>query len=210
MRYHPHGLLDGLANPSGRAGPDPKGRDGAYLGLMTPEQRAIVIEQVVVPGRPVPTPESQQQSLREAFRTDDGRELGELLLVEAEDRRSSEDVELALIVADIFGMDGSVLPVLKRLARASWHSRHEDICRDLTEAGGRDDVVDELEFLATAGPEFVNYPGDSALARHAVHGLEKVATPRARAALQRLRAHPEPEVRSLVERVERRTPPLPE
>ncbi len=65
-------------------------------------------------------------------------------------------------------------------------------------------MTDDLEFLAWAGEEFLDYEGSTSLARKAVHGLERLGTPEARAALSRLRAHPEQEVRDLVMRVERR------
>src|SRR5689334_3905911 len=136
---------------------------------MTPEQRAVVIAQVGSPGEPVMTRESRQRALLDAFHTDDGKHLGTGLLHQAELDRSASDVELALIVADVFGMDESLLPVLKRLAHEPWHARHQDVCRSLVEAGGRDDVVDDLEFMASAGPEYQNYRGDTALARQAVH-----------------------------------------
>jgi hypothetical protein len=105
-------------------------------------------------------------------------------------------------------MDPSLLPVLRRLAREPWRTSHQDIAQYLVDLDGGDEVVDELEFLALAGPEFQDYPGSTALTRHAVHGLERIGTRRARSALQRLGDHPEDDVRALIERIDRRLPPL--
>lgn len=110
---------------------------------------------------------------------------------------------MTLVLAETFGLDKSSLPTLQRLARAAWHGRHEDISRILERLGGPA-VVNDLEFLAWAGPEFQDYEGSTSLAKKAVHSLERIATPSARAALARLRRHPERDVRDVVERVEAR------
>jgi hypothetical protein len=128
------------------------------------------------------------------------------LLEKAVSERSADDVELTLIMSYTFGFDRSSLSVLQQLARSSWHTRHQDISQILEELGGAD-VVDDLEFLAWAGPEFQDYEGSTALARKAVHSLERIATPAAKAALARLRRHPEQDVRDLVGRVEGRLRP---
>jgi hypothetical protein len=49
-----------------------------------------------------------------------------------------------------------------------------------------------------------DHEGSTSLANKAVHSLERIATPSARAALARLRRHPEEDVGDLVERVEAR------
>jgi hypothetical protein len=115
--------------------------------------------------------------------------------------RSAEHVELTLILAETFGLNESSLPTLQSLARQEWHGRHEDIAWILEQLGGPE-VVDDLEFLAWAGPEFQDYEGSTSLAKKAVHSLERIPTPSARSALARLRRHPEQDVRALVERVE--------
>jgi len=68
-------------------------------------------------------------------------------------------------------------------------------------------MVDDLEFLAWAGPEFQPYEGSTSLARKVVHSLERIATPETGAALSRLRRHPESDVRALVDRIEQRRAP---
>jgi hypothetical protein len=101
------------------------------------------------------------------------------------------------------GLNEYSLPTLQSLAREVWHGRHEDISRVLEQLGGPE-VVDDLEFLAWTGPEFQDYEGSTSLAKKAVHSLERIATPSARAALARLRRHPDEDVRELVGRVEAR------
>lgn len=171
---------------------------------MTPEQERLILSLVTVPGQTgrAATP----QELLTAFGAHDGPSLCRDLLIAAAADRSGNDVELALLMSSTLGLDPSALPVLRTLARESWHGSHEDIAALLEELGGPA-VADDLEFLAWAGEEFQDYEGSTSLARKAVHGLERLGTLEARAALLRLRAHPEQEVRELVMRVERRTVP---
>jgi hypothetical protein len=172
---------------------------------MTPEQVRIILSLLRYPGNSEYAPASPEELLA-AFDADDGRSLCQNLLEKALSERSADDVEFTLIMSYTFGFDRSSLSVLQQLARAPWHTRHQDISRILEELGGAD-VVDDLEFLAWAGPEFQEYEGSTALAKKAVHSLERIATPSARAALTRLRRHPEQDVRDLVEHVEGRIRP---
>jgi len=169
---------------------------------MTPDQQRPILSLVRYPGSREYVPASPEELLA-AFDTDDGRSLCQDLLEKAFSERSADDVELTLIMSHTFGFDRSSLSVFQQLARAPWHTRHQDISRILEEVGGAD-VVDDLEFLAWAGPEFQDYEGSTALAKEAVHSLERIATPSARAALTRLRRHTEQDVRELVDRVEGR------
>jgi len=111
--------------------------------------------------------------------------------------RASADELLAAFAAE----DGRQL--CGSLLEKALTERSEDISRILEQLGGAE-VVDDLEFLAWAGPEFQYYEGSTSLAKKAVHSLERIATPAARAALTRLRRHPEEEVRDLVQRVDTR------
>jgi hypothetical protein len=169
---------------------------------VTPEQKRLILSLVVVPGVG-PQRRASAEELLAAFGTNDGKELCGRLLQQAIVERSAERVELTLILAETFGLNESSLPTLQSLAREEWHGRHEDISRILEQLGGAE-VVDDLEFLAWAGPEFQEYEGSTSLAKKAVHSLERIATPSARSALARLRRHPEEDVRALVERVEAR------
>jgi hypothetical protein len=169
---------------------------------VTPQQQRLILSLVVVPGGSSGHRASDEELLA-AFGAHDGRQLCGRLLQEAMTERSAEDVELTLILAETFGLDESSLPTLHGLARESWHCRHEDISRVLERLGGAA-VVGDLEFLAWAGPEVQDHEGSTSLAKKAVHSLERIATPSARASLERLRRHPEGEVRDLVDRVEAR------
>lgn len=172
---------------------------------MTPEQERLIFSLVVVPGRTGRRPATPHELLT-AFGAADGQALCRELLTAAAAERSPEDVELTLIMSFTLGLDRSSLPVLQKLAREPWHGSHEDVAALLEELGGAD-VTDDLEFLAWAGVEFQDYEGSTSLAKKAVHGLERLGTPEARAALSRLRTHPEQEVCDLVARVERRMAP---
>ena len=169
---------------------------------VTPEQERLVLSLVVVPGAG-PQRRASPEELLAAFGAHDGKELCGRLLQQAMAERSAEDIALTLILAATFGLNESSLPTLQSLAREAWHGSHEDISWILEELGGPE-VVDDLEFLAWAGPEYQNYEGSTSLANKAVHSLERIATPSAREALARLRRHPEEDVRDLVERVEAR------
>ncbi|MGN8244198.1 hypothetical protein ACTHAM_001098 [Cellulomonas soli] len=172
---------------------------------MTPEQERLILSLVTMPGQTGRGSATPQELLR-AFGATDGPTLCRDLLAAAVAERSAVDVELTLIMSFTLGLDRSALPALRELAREPWHGSHEDIAVLLEEVGGAE-VVDDLEFLAWAGPEFQNYDGSTSLAKKAAHGLERVATPEARAAISRLRHHHEQEIRDLVERMERRQAP---
>jgi hypothetical protein len=169
---------------------------------VTLEQKRLILSLAVVPGAS-PQRRAPAEELLAAFGAHDGKELRGRLLQQAMAERSAEDVELTLILAETFGLNESSLPALQSLAREAWHGRHEDISRILEQLGGPE-VVDDLEFLAWAGPGFQDYEGSTSLAKKAVHSLERIAIPSARAALARLRRHPGEDVRNLVERVEAR------
>jgi hypothetical protein len=167
-----------------------------------PEQERLILGLVVVPGAG-PQRRASAEDLLAAFGAGDCKELCDRLLQQAMTERSAEHVELTLILAETFGLKESSLPTLQRLARQEWHGRHEDISRILEQLGGPE-VVDDLEFLAWAGRWIQDYEDSTSLAKKAVHSLERIATPSARAALARLRRHPEEDVRALVERAEAR------
>ena len=133
----------------------------------------------------------------------DGADLGRSLLDHAASERSAKDVELTLVMAYTLGLGRTSLPVLRQLARESWHHSHEDIAKQLEDLGGAE-IVDDLEFLAWAGPEFQVYEDSASLALSVVHSLERIGTAEARAALSRLRSHPMSDVRALVDRIEQR------
>ena len=172
---------------------------------MTPEQEGLILGLVVSPGQHSHDPTTPEELLA-AFGAVDGRKLCRILLERAASESSANDVELTLVMSDAFGLDQTSLPVLQHLAHESWHHCHEDIAKLLEDLGGAE-MVDDLEFLAWAGPEFQPYEGSTSLARKVVHSLERIATPETRAAVSRLRSHPESDVRALVDRIEQRTAP---
>ena len=122
---------------------------------VTPEQERLIFSLVIVPGAG-PQRRASAEELLAAFGAPDGKDLCGRLLQQAMAERSGRDVELTLIMAATFGLDESSLPTLQSLAREAWHGRHEDISWILEELGGPE-VVDDLEFLAWAGPERVEH-----------------------------------------------------
>jgi hypothetical protein len=69
---------------------------------------------------------SPEEFLRR-FGAGDGQALGLRLLRDAVARRDGEDVELALIVCSVFGVNMDHLDPLVRLGSADWHVKHEDV-----------------------------------------------------------------------------------
>jgi hypothetical protein len=169
---------------------------------VTPEQEGLILGLVVSPGQHSHDPTTPEELLA-AFGAVDGRKLCRILLERAASESSANDVELTLVMSDALGLDQTSLPVLQHLAHESWHHSREDIAKLLKDLGGAE-LVDDLEFLAWAGPEFQPYEGSPSLARKVVHNLERIATPET---LSRLRSHPESDVRALVDRIEQRTAP---
>lgn len=112
---------------------------------------------------------------------DDGSRLGRDLLAQSMLERDGDDLEYALIVGFVFGLTPDYLPLLSEAATARWHYRHEDVARALGTIG-TEDALPALAALAVARLDYADEIDDSvALARHALHGIERVGGHLARA-----------------------------
>jgi hypothetical protein len=111
----------------------------------------------------------------------DGSRLGRDLLAEALADRNGGDLEYALIVGFAFGLTADYLPLLTEAAHADWHQRHEDVAQCLSTLGS-EEALPALAALATARPGYAMDIDDAvALARHALHGIERIGGTQARA-----------------------------
>jgi hypothetical protein len=148
---------------------------------MSPEERALVMALVVLPGR---QPMPKEQFLRE-FGAEDGVALGLDLLQDATERRDPVDVELALVVCFRFGFTYDHLPTLLTLAFADWHQRHEDVASALGKLRSPASV-NALAHLAKWVPTYLEYDDARALAVKAIWALGGIPGPEAEQALKTL------------------------
>lgn len=143
---------------------------------MTPEQRSLVL--ALAHGLNGPT--ITQEDLLHRWPAVDCRVLGLDLLRNALADRDADDLELSLIVGSVFGFTLDYLPLLVEAAHADWHYRHEDVAQALG-AVGTEAALPALAVLVSARPSYADEIDDSvALARHALHGIERIGGARAR------------------------------
>lgn len=105
------------------------------------------------------------------------------LLRRACDKRDGNSVAYALFIGFIFGFDADQLPVLCELAKADFHTAHEDVISALDQL--RDErAIPTLYDAALAKIEYLNYDEFFALARKAVWALADIGT---ESAMEKLR-----------------------
>jgi hypothetical protein len=149
---------------------------------MSPEERSLVMELYVVPGRRQPL--SSDEFLRQ-FGAADGIALGLGLLRDAVERRDPVDAELALTVCFRFGFSDGHLQPLITLAFADWHQRHEDVATALGKLRSPDEV-DALAHLTGWVPAYLEFDDARALAVKAIWALGGIGGDAARSALESL------------------------
>ncbi|MGQ0775200.1 MAG: hypothetical protein ACT4NY_12395 [Pseudonocardiales bacterium] len=115
----------------------------------------------------------------------DGLALGLKLLRDALARRDPVDVEMALIVADVFGVTDDYLESLVALASKDWHFKHEDVVTLLGRLRSPE-AVDALYEAAQWVPEYLDFDENRALANKAVRALGAISVEGAEKALKRL------------------------
>ncbi|MEV6304303.1 HEAT repeat domain-containing protein [Actinoplanes sp. NPDC051861] len=149
---------------------------------MTPEDRQLILSLVSVPGRAA---EGSKKELLDHFGASDGSTLGLELLLDASRRRDRIDVEMALIVANIFGVTPEYLSPLSLLVTADWHEKHEDV---VSAIGGLHDpcTVSQLFEATQFIPDYLDYDESRALARKAIWALGSIPGRDAEKALIRL------------------------
>ncbi len=83
-------------------------------------------------------------------------------------------------VGSVFGFTLDYLPLLVEAAHADWHYRHENVAQTLG-AVGTEAALPALAVLVSARPSYADKIDDSvALARHALHGIERIGGAKAR------------------------------
>lgn len=150
---------------------------------MSPEERDRVIALAAVPGRP----SMSNEEFLDRFGATDGVVLGLGMLKDARDRRDSVEVELALIVAFIFGFCDEHVSILNSLAFEGWHESHEDIASALGDTRSPTSVP-ALLHLAVWIPGYLGFDEHRALATKATWALKAIGTNSAQAALRQLAA----------------------
>lgn len=149
---------------------------------MTPAERQLVLEMVTVPGQ---RSTIEPAGLLHRFGVADGQELVRRVLSEAIDRRDPVDVEMGLILADVFGVSSELLPSLLSLVEADWHCTHEDVVTLLGRL--REPAAVEALVRATQWvPAYLDFDESRALATKAVHALGVIPGERAEEALVEL------------------------
>ena len=149
---------------------------------MTPAERRLVLEMVAVPGQ---KSTMEPAEFLRRFGVADGQELVRRVLGEAIDRRDPVDVEMGIILADVFGVSSEFLPSLLSLVEADWHRTHEDVVTLL----GRLRTPEAVEALVRATqwvPAYLDFDESRALATKAVHALGAIPGARAEEALVEL------------------------
>lgn len=149
---------------------------------MTPRERRLVLSMVATPGGGKTT--SPADFLRQMGATD-GPALGLKLLHDALARRDPVDVEMALIVTDVFGVTDDYLEPLVVLASEDWHFKHEDVVTLLGRLRSPG-AIDALYEAAQWVPEYLDFDENRALANKAVRALGAIPGERAEEALKRL------------------------
>jgi len=158
---------------------------------VTPLQRELILSLVIGPGD---DKKRDLESFLGAFGEQDGTRLGLELLADAANRRDPRDLELALIVIDVFGVAEAHREVLSSLVRSDWHVKHEDIVSLLGRLGSPESVAD-LVFATSWVPEYLSYDENRALARKAIHALGNIPGPEVDGALAQLLSSPDDLVR---------------
>lgn len=149
---------------------------------MTPEERKLVLSLVSTPGagkRAVPG-----AVLRELGAVD-GAALGVEVLRDSIARKDPVDLEMAVILANTFGVTVEYVSPLISATYAEWHVKHEDVVTLL----GRlrdEDAIPALEHAARWTPEYLAYDGGESLTSKAVRALSAVPGKAADAALRSL------------------------
>jgi hypothetical protein len=149
---------------------------------MTPEDRHAILSLVHYPGQP---PTATPEDLIQHLHTDDGKMLGLRLLRNAIAERNATDVELAMIVCNVFGFDSDHLEFLLTLTEAQWHHKHEDVVSTLGDLRAPE-AVDAFYQATQWVPDYLDYDDSRALARKAIRALGRTPGPQAEQALTRL------------------------
>jgi hypothetical protein len=162
---------------------------------MTPEQRALARDLMITP------PTGERRISKELFLSafpyavEQGSLSGNLLEL-AEQDRSAEDLQCALIVGHAFGFTSDHKDILCRLIDDEWHYCHEDIVSALEaiQTGDRD-TVNALYQASVFVPHYLEYDESRALAIKAIWALGRIASEAANEKLLSLTQSSDPKLR---------------
>ncbi|MGW5392823.1 HEAT repeat domain-containing protein [Streptomyces koyangensis] len=149
---------------------------------MKPEDQRVILDLVAYPGS---APRGTPEEVLRHFGADDGRALGLELLRGAVAERDGDQVEMALIVTDRFGLSPASLEPLITLCSADWHHAHEGVVSALG-ALRSPAAVPVLQYLADWVPEYLDYDDSRAMGVKAVWALRRTPGPEAEEALRGL------------------------
>ncbi|MFH9644448.1 HEAT repeat domain-containing protein [Streptomyces albidoflavus] len=158
---------------------------------MKPEDQRVILDLVTYPGS---APRGTPEDVLRHFGTDDGRALGLELLREAVAERDGGQVEMALIVADRFGLSPACLEPLITSCSADWHRAHEGVVSALGTLRSPASVR-ALQHLADWVPDYLHYDDSRAMGVKAVWALRRTPGPEAEEALWGLLASGSGDVR---------------
>ena len=130
-------------------------------------------------------PELSPEEFLQKWGASDGSKLGFDLLVDASQRRDSDDLEDAMAVCFTFGFGAAHFPVLIELSDAQWHSRHEDMITALDSYQSAE-AVDAFKRATKWIPNYLDYDESRALAKKAIWALARMDNPKGWAALEKL------------------------
>jgi len=136
---------------------------------MTPEQEQLVLSLAVAPGRPASL--SKQEFAARLGHDPSAWALDEL--VRAGETRDADAVELALVVAAVFGAGPAWVEPLIALAVEPWHQSHEAIATMLGRLGDPR-AVPALERLTDWAPEYLEFDDARALRTKAQYALRDI------------------------------------
>ncbi|MBF6364482.1 HEAT repeat domain-containing protein [Nocardia puris] len=155
----------------------------------------VILGAASVPGQPPTTP---NEILRH-FGVEDGKRLGLDLMESTAARRDPDDLEAAMIVASLFGIDADHVEIYLRLATENWHRAQESITFQLG-LFGDPRAVDVLLRLCEWVPDHLAWDDNRALASKAVHALARIPGDDAERALLSVLSSEDPTVRAMARR----------
>lgn len=163
---------------------------------MTPEQSEAVLALVHRPAEPAPDP---TDLVRRTGRTDPTT-WALLELQGAIGRRSADDVELAMVVAAVFGEDDRFVAPPTQLLETDQHVQHEDAASAL-DGLGAGSAVPALVHAAHHVPDYLDVDEARSPAVKAIRSLGRIPGDHAELALRQLLQHEDRSLRPRVQRV---------
>lgn len=150
---------------------------------MTPEQRRLILS-MIIGGSSTGVPSDNE--VLAGFGETDGSLLSARLVASAIENRSAEELDLATVVAHLFGPTPQLLQPHTSVLLEDWHHTHENIVAlldDLRSPG----AIPAFVHAAVHVPDYLEFDDARALAVKAIWALGNLAVPEADEALRSLR-----------------------